>query len=275
MDKKKYERWKREKARQEEKAREEASVRVARVKVLEEHLRRKKGAAAWLKGLAEGGEPGRTLVELLTLYREETEYRGKDYVSMGLMRKFCREELEALKMKSEAAFGDELFKTVAIDDLFLARPRYDLKRQLTFKIGLIERFFGYATENELRDPHSCCLLDDIFRGGKVKTFHLQELFGMDRKRFPKGWSVNRTSRETSYGFETVIFVMDALLRERPVVGRNKRKPRQLWLERPGDPDLRRRVLGGIKFRVFQVKILGGVSDDIVEAFWNLVRKHWR
>jgi len=128
-------------------------------------------------------------------------------------------------------------------------------------------------------------LDKIFAGDPVNMQGLEELFWMDRCRFPTkellSLSVEdrRDRRKRVYGWRAVRKIMDFLLREtrefllkeksgkrkQPVLG----PPRKLWLYDPKDPDLLLRVLKGIEASLNSLS----VDDDIKAEFMKVIRRY--
>jgi hypothetical protein len=286
MDKKKRERQTREKAEREAKARSESADRVESINVLEKELR-KKSAHDGLRELGKT-EPGETLVELLSLYREENEHLRKDHVEMEGMREFCPSELEAVKSKSGLVWAEQLIKTGAIKQPTpTSKQKSEWTRSMVPGVGFIEWEFGGAGEAEWRKywlpgfggpPYSPTCLDEIFRGGAVTMRRLQELFGMRRNRFPRNrpcFKNPRDRREMLYGDNAVRLIMESLLSERPLSPQKRGRggsQRRLWLRDPDDPCLMTRVLEGIKARISS---LHGVPEKIAQAFLGVVQKHLR
>jgi hypothetical protein len=123
-------------------------------------------------------------------------------------------------------------------------------------------------EERLKDSAMPNCLDDIFNGGLVNMLRLEELFGMERHRFPKNLPNISKGRETSYDYRAVVTIMDALLTEKLREKRRKsgRPPRIPWLN---DPRLRMRVLSGIEMRMNSLS----VQEHIKAAFLAVVRCH--
>jgi hypothetical protein len=149
-------------------------------------------------------------------------------------------------------------------------------------VGLIEYEFGGAGEAEWRKQpwpglhgwpappwwvYEATCLDEIFAGGDVHKWRLQELFGMNRARFPKALPYIKKNRQIVYDSHSVAKIMDALLSEEPKQGKEARgAPRQLWLS---DPDVRTRVLTGIAARILELS----VPDDIAREFLTIIAHH--
>jgi hypothetical protein len=113
--------------------------------------------------------------------------------------------------------------------------------------GEIERQFGKdtsAVSTPFAYPADC--LDDVFAGAGVNMLRLEELFGMDGKRFPEELRSFKDGTKRLYDCRAVVKIMPFLLSERL---REKRKgpgrPKALWLS---DPDLLTRALSGIEAR---------------------------
>jgi hypothetical protein len=157
-----------------------------------------------------------------------------------------------------------------------SKKRYERKRGRYARNGFgeIEREFGDArpTLSALSPDDAAYApfcLDHTFKGGAVNMQRLQELFGMDRHRFPKQLPFCKNGRETLYDYRAVIKIMDALLNERP--GKTRKKPRRgrtrlTWLN---NPNLRNRVLTGIEMRINSFP----VKEEIKSAFVSVVPRH--
>jgi hypothetical protein len=241
-------------------AREEESVRLARIEVLEKELGRKRGKA-FIEELCEG-EPGKSFVDLLGLYKEEQEYLVSLARDWEKVRTHYPGELENLLRTSRHAeihaLVEHYLATGAIK--FTSKQKSEWKRSMVpGAIGRIEREFGlfYFCEP------TC--LDRIFRGGVVTLRELEELFGIRRQRFPG--DLPHCGRE--YGYRAVLKILDVLLSEEPCKGKKRGRPHQPWLTRPKDPGLRERVLCRIEARI---QSLPGVPKNIAEAFLAVVRR---
>src|SRR5262245_63674959 len=116
LTKKEREKFARERARREVEAREGSEERVARIEVLEKELRKKRA----VEGLRElgGTEFGRTLAELLRLYREENEhllcFRGKWEVVEAHYARELEDLWRASRWAEIDAEVNKLIKTGAI-----------------------------------------------------------------------------------------------------------------------------------------------------------------
>lgn len=155
------------------------------------------------------------------------------------------------------------------------KKEYEKKRR-RYKwndVGEIEAQFGGARKVQafsaldFDHPGPICL-DDIFSGCGVSMRRLQELFDMDRHRFPKKLPWIKDGRKTLYDHRALLKIMDFLLSERALrrkrrVGRSPRKP---WLN---DRYVRRRVLNGIKERIQSIS----VPVHIKAAFLAVIRRH--
>jgi hypothetical protein len=133
-------------------------------------------------------------------------------------------------------------------------------------VGEIERQFGLGyTLSSALSPFGPYCLDEIFKAAAVNMRRLQELFGMERHRFPKKLRTFERGRETLYDYRAVVKIMKTLLKEdlgeKPVRG----KTRRLWPR----ADLRTRVLSGIAARI---KIVP-TKKKIATAFVNMIRPH--
>jgi hypothetical protein len=154
-----------------------------------------------------------------------------------------------------------------------AKQKYESKRRSKWLgIGEIKSQFASAKTAQilcaLGPSHSAYCLDDIFAGRGVSMRRLQELFGMDRHRFPKKLVPIKDGRETRYDYRAVAKIMDALLSERLKKRkmRTGRSPRVPWLH---DRDVRTRVLNGIKERIESVSTL----QHIKTKFLLVIRRH--
>jgi hypothetical protein len=116
----------------------------------------------------------------------------------------------------------------------LSKDDYEYRRR-RYRRGLIVQEFGtypfpkfYPAE---RTPPQGECLDVLFRGGSVRMAaepgSLEDLFGLDRKRFPKSLRYERNGRNTEYPLKAFIKCMIYLLTDRdgkepwlPGAGRN-------------------------------------------------------
>jgi hypothetical protein len=140
-----------------------------------------------------------------------------------------------------------------------AQRHYDITRSGEFAAGpgLIEKQFaapGVVIPTLAGPPirvEDC--LDDLLRGGQVKTHYLQLLFHVNRKRFPKRLVVKQ-GRESFYDYRAFIQIAEHLL----VKG--------LWLQ---DAGTRHKVLMGIQQRTKNIagskKILSAVKTFVKRA----------
>jgi len=242
------------------------------------------------------------LVELAILQDCEIEYLTRFREDWELIRSYYPEQLEELYRNSlMAAVQPFIEKQLAEEKPGKAWERKRQGYNWRGGVGLIEYEFGGRAEAEskklvLRFPSalgpyapayqpSC--LDDILRGGvggvkMMPSFfgqppitvdtctnmrRLQDLFGMNRNRFPKKLRPRRMGTQIVYDYRAVVKIMKALLekpsqRKRPVRGR----PLTLWL---GDRDLRTLVLSGIEARLKNLS----APKHIQAAFLPVVRHH--
>jgi hypothetical protein len=147
-----------------------------------------------------------------------------------------------------------------------SKNRYERRRRRHIGRGLIKREFGepsgfplLATPDPPAPSGPC--LDEIFHGGTIKmcdrTYSLQSLFGLSRKKLSAAGSGIRRGRETFYDYSAVLACMDALLKQRG--------PGTHWLP---DTERRRTVLIGILFRARQK-----AAPEISEAFERTLLPH--
>ena len=147
---------------------------------------------------------------------------------------------------------------------------YERKRAASHRpgIGLIQQQFGVVPHSFSgfspllsESPPDC--LDKILRRGRVSMLYLEELFGFGHDRFPKNLNGRRDRR---YDFRDVFKIMKALLSDRR---RKKRgRPRELWLDKPDDPELTTRVLNAIEQRMNSLS----VREEIRGKFLSVVRR---
>ena len=131
-----------------------------------------------------------------------------------------------------------------------AKNRHErLRRNYIIRPGWIEREFaersGYSLLNPDNDlPLTGPCLDEVFHGGFVKmcykTYSLQSLFGLRRKKLCAAGRPIRRGRETLYGYAAILRCMVTLLRQSG--------PAAPWLP---DPARRQTVLSGVLFRARQ------------------------
>jgi hypothetical protein len=237
-------------------------------------------------------ELAHSLIELVQLQKGEIEYFQR------FKRKW--EEIEAY----DAAGLERLLATAW--RARVGEPKYERRRRGYCRdgVGLIEYEFGGEGEAWWRRglvfwsgvPYEPTCLDDILRGGvgEVRTLpgiagapvpsppvtldtrtnmqRLEELFGMDRKRFPKKLQLHRRkkSREIVYEWRGVVEIMLALLKE-TLLSEKRRKgkkpgpPKRTWLEKP---EVRSRVLSGIEKRIKVVC----TDPEIARAFLDLIQE---
>ena len=167
--------------------------------------------------------------------------------------------------------------------------KYETKRHAYKwrRIGEIERDFKGAREWWRTHPllkHSpqawpffdqlpTCL-DDILAGRSVNMVTLQELFRMNRNRFPSKLPSLKDGRKRLYDYRAVVKIMDVLLTE-PVKHKRsaKGRSRALWLSNADDPDLQARVLQGIKIRINALSVPEQIKPKIKREFLAVVRRH--
>jgi hypothetical protein len=284
VNKKERERRKRKIADEESKARGESEDRQAKIKVLwqdlEKEARRLKRERADQDEL-DKDELVEILTELAPLQKDEIEYLTQFRRDWERISARYRKQLESLSGQTLSAQFDEWIKTGAIKlPKRTPKQQYEYKRHkwLRGDVGLIESQFGGAMQAELEKSiftvgivfEPTCL-DGIFAGdGGVHMWRLQELFGMNRNRFPSNLpSFEKEKRsEKLYGYRAVVKIMEALLGDKPRErkGPARGSPLRLWLS---DRDLRMRVLGGIKVRIQSIP----VQEKIKTAFLAVVHRH--
>jgi hypothetical protein len=104
-----------------------------------------------------------------------------------------------------------------------SKAYYELKRK-GHREGLIIRQFGEFFSHQsalgevLLGSRKCDCLDAVFEGKTVKMSgsgsSLENLFGVDRHRFPKNLTKVRSDREIGYNLDTVLQCMVALLSDK-------------------------------------------------------------
>jgi hypothetical protein len=278
VSKKKSERLRREIAERKAKDREESEKRQERIKVLWREITSGE-LARDAKDLADN-ELVRSLVELAQLQKLQIGYLAKFRRDWEQILAYYPEQLKNLYSASLMKAVQPLIKKqTAVED---PKKRGERKRRRYDwgGIGLIEREFGGDGEawwrkstlsGLLDDAYKPVCLDEIFRGGRVPMRRLQELIGMDRRRFSEGlldFSFKK-GRERHYDWQALVKIMDDLLgegpreRKRRVRGGSMRK---LWLS---DPDVSARVLRGIESRANDVS----PCSEIRDAFKAIRLKH--
>jgi hypothetical protein len=226
------------------------------------------------------------LTELADLQTREIEYLTEFRRELERINVHCPEQLENLSFISSMAEYKPFMKKLVADQT--PTQRYESKRRMVLwkTVGKIEWEFGGAKQAptlfgaihpraELGKSafaagivFSPTCLDNIFAGGVINMLELQQLFGMDRNRFPRKLPCVKKGNQTLYIYEAITKIMDALLSEDPTE-RKRGAPgrrRQLWL---GDPDLRTRVLSGIETRLNNIS----TSEHIMAAFLAVVHRH--
>jgi hypothetical protein len=279
-----FERLEREIVEAEAKARSESEKRQERIKVLWQEF--KQAGPNRIGELAAGNDLGAILVDLVGLQKVEIEHMRRFHQLCEWAKTHAREKLDAI----EFAHFREFVESFPHHKL-TPKQRSERERQgynWRAGVGLIEYEFGGTREAELRkstltgllgyaglDPASQSMiaptcLDEIFRGGGVNMWRLQELFGMHRNRFPRKLPNHSMGREILYRWRAIVMIMDALLSEKPEERKRARgAPRRIWLSDPNDPELRTRVLSGIAARINSLS----VSGDIASRFLEIVRDH--
>jgi hypothetical protein len=131
--------------------------------------------------------------------------------------------------------------TTRIERTQRSKNRYEFKRK-GHREGLIEQQFGgfvfrqSALGEVLHTSRKCDCLDELFEGKTIKMSgrgpSLENLFGLDRHRFPKRLPTVRTGREIEYTLVAVVQCMFALLAD-------EKRP---WLP---DRKIRNTILRGI------------------------------
>jgi hypothetical protein len=232
----------------------------------------------------------RLLAGLVVALKSENKYLAEAHQFVELARRFCPDEFEKFKYVYLRALAPHLrYKPKKIPHAVskrISKRKHDRKRAWTGDVGLIEREFGGGLEDEWRKrmqqfppalwpdhpiykPPAPTCLDDIFAGDPVKMLRLQELFGMDRHRFPKELPYRKEGTGKVYDWEAVVQIMDSLLNEKPRKRKGSgrgRLPRMPWLN---DPDPRATVLKGIEARINSLS----VQEDIKVAFVEVIRRH--
>ena len=101
-----------------------------------------------------------------------------------------------------------------------SKAYYELKRKGHREGLIIQQFGGFlsyqsALGEVLLGSRKCDCLDAVFEGKTVKMSgpgsSLENLFGVDRHRFPKNLTKVRSGRQTGYNLDTVLQCMVALL----------------------------------------------------------------
>ena len=311
-NKKDVERIKRLLAEIESKARSESEKRQERIKVLwdldeqqlkaakkpkdiEQKLKEQKlkKLLSCIKDLAENNEPADQfgelleLVELAGLQDREIEYLTPSCRELEQIRAHYPEQLENLGFASviklmRAGFEKQLAKEEPkkVYERERSKSHRDFRRSIEYQ-------FGGELEAEFRnrmpflalgpyDPsYLPVCLDDIFAGDGVSMLKLEELFWMERHRFPKELPSRREGIKIVYGCEAVVQIMRFLLREtrNSLLNEKRRKhkppvrgaPKKLWLYDEKDPDLQLRVLKGIEARLNSFPVRKGIKARFLKV----------
>jgi hypothetical protein len=176
------------------------------------------------------------------LHAELSKYRTPDLITE--LREAAKKDPEFW----ERLRADQNAKLSLPERKRRAQKHYDITRSGEFAVGpgLIEKQFAGAGVKDC--------LDDILRAGRVKTWYLERLFGVNRKRFPKSFRVFKQGRETFYDFRAFIKIAKHLLAG------------GVWLP---DAETRRKVLTGIEQRAHNIadnkRILSAVKTVVKQA----------
>lgn len=241
------------------------------------------------------------LVDLATLQDREIEYLTQFRRELEQIRAHYPAELENL---STASLMAEMLPATHLLSKEKPKKAWERKRGgyrwAGAGVGLIEYEFGGGAEAELRKrmlrfpsavgPYAPAYqprcLDDILRGGvgEVKMMpsffgqppitvdtrtnmrRLQDLFGMNRNRFPKNLRPRRMGTQIVYDYRAVVEIMKALLKPSDRTRLARGAPRRLWLSGSA---LRARVLSGIEARLKNLS----APKHIQAAFLPVVRSH--
>jgi hypothetical protein len=232
------------------------------------------------------------LVELVALQDQEIEYLEQFRRKLERINAYDPEQLAFLD--SQSLFAELRPYLESLRSKEKPKQAWEHKRRrykLPSGVGLIEYQFGGAAEAERRKqplavyslPCEPTCLDDIFAAGEVRMRSeghkagLEELFGMDSKRFGRGLPSIKKGREVWYDYHAVVKIMHRLLSEtQPTSKAPKRgKALGLWLNDRSEGMLgpngivARRVLTEIAARSDRL----AVSDDIRDAFTAVVFHH--
>ena len=226
------------------------------------------------------------LVELAGLQDREIEYLAPFRRELERIRAYYPEQLENLSFASlikdirpfiEKQFAKKKEEPNKVFERERSKSHRDFRRSIEYQ-------FGGRLEAEFRkrmpllalgpyDPtYQPVCLDEILAGDSGGMLKLEELFWMERHRFPKELPNRREGRKRVYGWQAVVQIMDSLLneesRKRKKLARG-RSPRKPWLDHPKDPGLRTRVLKGIEARLNSLS----VDEDIKAAFLKVIHRH--
>ena len=217
-------------------------------------------------------EAAKTLVELVGLQDREIEYLRRFEQRVETSRAHYPKELEDLIGKSTYAEAVAYIKTLPRGPDPKPKERYEIKRRRVPRVGLIEQEFGGPEKWDfLRGgvrPQIGNCLDDIFFGKGVHMWELQQLFGMYDKRFPRNLPSFRNGRERLYDWQAVEKIMHHLLAESRTASKKRQrgKPLTRWLN---DPDVRTRVLNGMRMRLHEIS-----SQKRVKAAFLILIRHY-
>jgi hypothetical protein len=237
------------------------------------------------------------LVELAGLQDREIKYLAPFRRELERIRDYDPKQLENLSTASAIAellaeLQPGFEKQPAEEKPKKAWERKRSRLHLDFR-NSIEYQFGGGAEVEWRKqtqqfppalwpdhpiykapPPTC--LDEMFAGDGVSMLKLEELFWMERHRFPKDLPSRREGRKEVHDWQAVEQIMDSLLNEEPrkrkTSGRG-RLPRMPWLNDPKDPDLRNRVLKGIEARLNSLSVPEQIKPRMKARFLKVIHRH--
>ncbi len=213
-------------------------------------------------------------IDYLAQFRSNWELIQADYPQQ-LQNLICMATWRAITKPIAGRVKREFAKRTPKQIWASQRRRYKHKARYG---GTIAYEFGGKAEAETQrlNPYGSDLvqyeptcLDRIFVDGGLNMLSLEDLFGLNRGRFPKKLPRLEQGYETLYGYQAVTMIMDWLLSERILErkpGRRGGSARKLWLD---DPELRGRVLRAIETRsrsLSQPKL-------IEKAFLTVTQRH--
>jgi hypothetical protein len=233
-----------------------------------------------------------SLVELVGLQDQEIEYLEQFRRDWQRINDYDPEQLAFLDSQSLFAQLRPYLESLRSKEKPKQAWEYKRRRyKLPSGVGLIEYQFGGGAEAGRQKqplavyglPYEPTCLDDIFAAGEVRMRSeghkagLEELFGMDSKRFGRGLPSIKKGREVWYDYHAVVKIMHRLLSEtQPTSKAPKRgKALRLWLSDRSEGMLgpngivARRVLTEIAARSDRL----AVSADIRDAFTAVVCFH--
>lgn len=293
MNKKEIERSARERVASDTKAHADSKDRQERIRVLWNLGKRQSGEIEtnpkaqklrkFLKCASEltNGDDLVELVELVGLQDREIEYLTQFRHRWERIDAHYPTELENLESRAFFAEVKPLIEKMRTE----RKPKQTYERKRGYyrlgESGEIENGFanfaqtspepfnfGLASYQRLLGIYTSPVLDEIFAGGGVSMVKLQQLFGLNRNRFPASLPSFKKGRERLYDYGAVTKIMDALLSENTSDARatKKGRPSRSWAN---DSAVRTHVFKGIESRMRAI----AAPKHIATAFMRVFHRH--